>query len=141
MFPHASLWSIERDATVFHVHKSDFDVIVLGAGVVGINTAYWNLRNGKSVCVIDRQPAAGLETSFANGGQVSVSHAEPWANPSAPFKVLKWLFDSDAPLLFRPTLRHSSMALDREIPGRLPAASRRPPHHRDRQAWRSKAAA
>ena len=83
--------------------KSDFDVIVLGAGVVGINTAYWNLRNGKSVCVIDRQPAAGLETSFANGGQVSVSHAEPWANPSAPFKVLKWLFDSDAPLLFRPT--------------------------------------
>src|SRR6185503_11088802 len=83
--------------------SSDFDVIVLGAGVVGINTAYWNLRNGKSVCVIDRQPAAGLETSFANGGQVSVSHAEPWANPSAPFKVLKWLFDSDAPLLFRPT--------------------------------------
>ncbi len=82
--------------------KSDFDVIVLGAGVVGINTAYWNLRNGKSVCVVDRQPEAGLETSFANGGQVSVSHAEPWANPSAPFKVMKWLFDSDAPLLFRP---------------------------------------
>src|SRR5882757_3722903 len=80
----------------------DFDVIVLGAGVVGINAAYWNLRNGKSVCVIDRQPAAGLETSFANGGQVSVSHAEPWANPSAPLKVLKWLFDGDAPLLFRP---------------------------------------
>jgi D-amino-acid dehydrogenase len=80
----------------------DFDVIVLGAGVVGVNAAYWNLRNGKSVCVIDRQPAAGLETSFANGGQVSVSHAEPWANPSAPFKVLKWLLRDDAPLLFRP---------------------------------------
>jgi D-amino-acid dehydrogenase len=56
------------------------------------------------VCVIDRQPAAGLETSFANGGQVSVSHAEPWANPSAPFKVLKWLLKGDAPLLFRPRL-------------------------------------
>jgi D-amino-acid dehydrogenase len=82
--------------------SSDFDVIVLGAGVVGINTAYWNLRNGKSVCVIDRQPDAGLETSFANGGQVSVCHAEPWANPSAPLKVLKWLLRSDAPLLFRP---------------------------------------
>jgi D-amino-acid dehydrogenase len=81
---------------------SEFDVIVLGAGVVGVNCAYWNLRNGKSVCVIDRQPAPGLETSFANGGQVSVSHAEPWANPSAPLKVLKWLFKSDAPLLFRP---------------------------------------
>jgi D-amino-acid dehydrogenase len=82
--------------------KSDFDVIVLGAGVVGINTAYWNLRNGKSVCIVDRQPEAGLETSFANGGQVSVSHAEPWANPSAPLKVLKWLMHGDAPLLFRP---------------------------------------
>ncbi|MEJ2624413.1 MAG: D-amino acid dehydrogenase [Pseudolabrys sp.] len=84
--------------------QTDFDVIVLGAGVVGINTAYWNLRNGKSVCVIDRQPGAALETSFANGGQVSVSHAEPWANPSAPSKVLKWLFKDDAPLLFRPRL-------------------------------------
>ncbi len=83
-------------------HTSDFDVIVLGGGVVGISTAYWNLRNGRSVCVIDRQPASGLETSFANGGQVSVSHAEPWANPSAPFKVLKWLLDPEAPLLFRP---------------------------------------
>lgn len=81
---------------------SEFDVIVLGAGVVGVNCAYWNIRNGKSVCIVDRQPAAGLETSFANGGQISVSHAEPWANPSAPLKVLKWLFQSDAPLLFRP---------------------------------------
>lgn len=84
--------------------KSEFDAIVLGGGVVGINTAYWLLRAGKSVCVVDRQPAAGLETSFANGGQVSVSHAEPWANPSAPFKVLKWLLKGDAPLLFRPRL-------------------------------------
>ncbi len=89
-----------------HLTKNDFDVLVLGAGVVGINTAYWNLKNGKSVCIIDRQPAAGLETSFANGGQVSVSH-EPWANPSAPLKMLKWLFDSDAPLLFRPRLELS----------------------------------
>lgn len=79
-----------------------YDVVVLGAGIVGVTTAYWNLRNGKSVCVIDRRAAAGLETSFANGGQISVSHAEPWANPSAPFKVLKWLFDGEAPLLFRP---------------------------------------
>jgi D-amino-acid dehydrogenase len=84
--------------------SNDFDAIVLGGGVVGINTAYWLLRAGKSVCVIDRQPTAGLETSFANGGQVSVSHAEPWANPSAPLKVLKWLMKGDAPLLFRPRL-------------------------------------
>jgi D-amino-acid dehydrogenase len=81
-----------------------YDALVLGAGVVGVNTAYFLAKAGKSVCVIDRQPRAGLETSFANGGQVSVSHAEPWANPSAPSKILKWLFDDQAPLLFRPTL-------------------------------------
>jgi len=83
---------------------SDFDVIVLGAGVVGINTAYWAMRAGRKVCVIDRQPGAGLETSFANGGQISVSHAEPWANPCAPLKILKWLFDGRSPLLFRPRM-------------------------------------
>lgn len=82
--------------------STDFDVAVLGAGVVGVNAAYWLARKGQRVCVIDRQPAPGLETSFANGGQISVSHAEPWANPSAPFKIAKWLFDSDGPLLFRP---------------------------------------
>ena len=81
---------------------TDYDVIVLGAGVIGVNTAYWALRQGKRVCVVDRQGAAGLETSFANGGQISVSHAEPWANPSAPLKLIKWLFDGDGPLLFRP---------------------------------------
>lgn len=84
--------------------NKDFDVVILGAGVVGVNTAYWAMRAGKSVCVVERQPAAGLETSFANGGQISVSHAEPWANPGAPLKVLKWLFDGDAPLLFRPRM-------------------------------------
>lgn len=82
----------------------DCDIAVLGAGVIGINTAYWALRAGKSVCVIDRQPIAGIETSYANGGQISVSHAEPWANPGTPLKALKWLFDKDAPLLFRPRL-------------------------------------
>jgi D-amino-acid dehydrogenase len=58
--------------------SNSFDAVVLGAGVIGINSAYWLARAGKSVCVIDRQVAAGLETSFANGGQISVSHAEPW---------------------------------------------------------------
>ena len=79
-----------------------YDVVVLGAGVVGVTTAYWLTKAGLAVCVIDRQPQAGLETSFANGGQISVSHAEPWANPSAPFKIAKWLLDPKAPLLFRP---------------------------------------
>lgn len=76
-------------------------ITVLGAGVTGVTSAWFLRQAGHEVTVIDRQPAAGLETSFANGGQVSVSHAEPWANPSAPFKVLKWLAREDAPLLFR----------------------------------------
>jgi D-amino-acid dehydrogenase len=77
------------------------NVIVLGAGVTGVTTAWYLRQAGHDVTVIDRQPGAGLETSFANGGQVSVSHAEPWANPGAPLKVLKWLMREDAPLLFR----------------------------------------
>lgn len=76
-------------------------VIVLGAGVVGITAAWFLNKKGYEVTVIDRQANAGLETSFANGGQISVSHAEPWANPGAPAKVLKWLMKEDAPLLFR----------------------------------------
>src|SRR5437867_10642809 len=52
--------------------------------------------------VVDRQPEPALETSFANGGQISVSHSEPWANPTAPLTILKWFGREDAPLLFRP---------------------------------------
>ncbi|PTB93415.1 amino acid dehydrogenase [Marinobacter sp. B9-2] len=79
-------------------------ILVLGAGIVGITTAWYLQKQGHQVTVVDRQNRAGLETSYANGGQISVSHAEPWANPSAPLKVLKWLTRPDAPLLFRPTL-------------------------------------
>jgi D-amino-acid dehydrogenase len=76
-------------------------VIVLGAGVVGTASAWFLRKAGHEVVVVDRQPGAGLETSYANGGQISVSHAEPWANPQAPLKMLKWLAKEDAPLLFR----------------------------------------
>ena len=77
-------------------------VIVLGAGIIGTASAWFLQKTGHEVTVIDRQPGPALETSFANGGQISVSHAEPWANPAAPLKVLKWLGQEDAPLLFRP---------------------------------------
>src|SRR3954451_2062963 len=82
-------------------------VLVLGAGVVGVTTAWFLNKSGHEVTVLERRDAAGMETSFANGGQISVSHAEPWANPGAPLKVLKWLAREDAPLLFRlkPSLR------------------------------------
>jgi D-amino-acid dehydrogenase len=77
-------------------------VVVLGAGVVGVTSAWYLRQKGYDVTVVERQRKAGTETSYANGGQVSVSHAEPWANPSAPLKVLKWMTKPDAPLLFRP---------------------------------------
>ena len=76
-------------------------VIVLGAGLLGVTSAYFLRQQGHDVTVVDRQASPAAETSFANGGQISVSHAEPWANPSAPLKVLKWLGQEDAPLLFR----------------------------------------
>lgn len=78
-------------------------VLVLGAGLSGVTTAWYLRRAGFDVSVVDRQPAAGLETSFANGGQISISHPEPWANPGAPLQVLRWLGRDDAPLKFRPT--------------------------------------
>ena len=76
-------------------------VLVLGAGVVGTTSAWYLARAGHQVTVVDRQPVAGNETSYANGGQISVSHAEPWANPHVLPQVLKWLGKEDAPLLWR----------------------------------------
>jgi D-amino-acid dehydrogenase len=77
-------------------------IAVLGAGVIGVTSAWYLARAGHEVTLVDRQPQAGMETSFANGGQVSAGHAEPWARPSVLPKVLKWLGREDAPLLFRP---------------------------------------
>jgi D-amino-acid dehydrogenase len=79
-------------------------VVVLGAGIIGVSTAWHLLERGHEVTVVDRQPNAALETSFANAAQISVSYCEPWANRDAPLKALKWMFRDDAPLLFRPQL-------------------------------------
>jgi D-amino-acid dehydrogenase len=77
-------------------------VLVLGAGVIGTTTAWYLAHAGHEVTVVDRQAAAGMETSFANGGQISAAHAEPWAKPAMVPKILRWLGREDAPLLFRP---------------------------------------
>ena len=98
-------------------------VLVLGAGVVGVCSAWYLAKAGHEVTVLDRQPAAALETSFANGGQISVSHSEPWSNPHAPLRALSWMGREDAPLLFRlrwdPALFDWSLRFLRECtPGR-----------------------
>ena len=77
-------------------------VLVLGAGVIGTTSAWYLAQAGHEVTVIDRHDDAGMETSFANGGQISAGHAEPWAKPSIVPKILRWLGREDAPLLFRP---------------------------------------
>ena len=78
-------------------------VMVLGAGLSGVTTAWYLQQAGFQVSLVDRQPEAARETSFANGGQISISHPEPWANPGAPWQILRWLGRDDAPLKFRPT--------------------------------------
>ncbi len=77
-------------------------VAVLGGGVIGISTAYYLARAGAEVVVVDRQPGAALETSFANAGQVSPGYSTPWAAPGIPLKAIKWLFQEHAPLQIRP---------------------------------------
>lgn len=79
-------------------------IIILGAGIIGVSTAWHLLEQGHEVTVVDRQPDAAMEASFANAAQISVSYCEPWANRDAPLKALKWMFSKEAPLLFRPKL-------------------------------------
>lgn len=76
-------------------------VAVLGAGVIGVAAAWYLRQDGHEVRVLDRREGPGLETSFANGGQISASHALPWAGPGVPLQALKWMLREDAPLLFR----------------------------------------
>ncbi len=76
-------------------------VLVLGAGIVGTVTGYYLAQGGEAVTVVDRQPAAGLETSFANGGLVTPSMSDPWAAPGTPLGILRWLGNEDAPFLLR----------------------------------------
>ncbi|MEH6489154.1 D-amino acid dehydrogenase [Hyphomonas oceanitis] len=77
-------------------------VVVLGAGVVGVTTAYYASVAGHDVTVIDRQSGPALETSFANAGEISPGYAAPWAAPGIPLKALKWLLMEHAPLVVQP---------------------------------------
>jgi len=79
-------------------------ILILGAGVIGTTSAYYLARAGHEVTVVDRQPGAGLETSFGNAGELSYGYSSPWAGPGIPLKAIKWLTMVDGPLVIRPML-------------------------------------
>ena len=77
-------------------------IVILGAGVVGITSAWYLVQAGHEVVVVDRQPGPALETSFANAGEISPGYASPWAAPGIPMKAIRWLMMRHAPLILRP---------------------------------------
>ncbi len=77
-------------------------VIILGSGVVGVASAWYLVRAGHAVTVLDRQPEARMETSFANAGQVSPGYSAPWAGPGVPLKAIRWLLMRHRPLVVWP---------------------------------------
>ena len=79
-------------------------VLVLGSGITGVTSAWYLAEQGHEVVVIDRQPDAAEETSFANAGQLSFGMSSPWAAPGIPLKAIKWMFQSHAPFKVRPSL-------------------------------------
>ncbi len=79
-------------------------IVVLGAGVIGVTSAYYLAKAGFEVTVLERQPGPALETSFANAGEISPGYASPWAGPDVPLKAVGWLLDRYGPLSIRPQL-------------------------------------
>ena len=80
------------------------NIAIIGAGITGITTAYQLLERGYTVSVFDKNRYAAMETSFANGGQLSACNAEVWNSWSTIGKGIKWMLKKDAPLLFSPKL-------------------------------------
>ncbi|MEM8654298.1 MAG: D-amino acid dehydrogenase, partial [Pseudomonadota bacterium] len=95
-------------------------IAVIGAGITGITTAYALARRGYAVSVFDRNRYAAMETSFANGGQLSASNAEVWTRWGTVFKGLKWMMKSDAPLLVNPTPSWHKLSWMAEFMGNIP---------------------
>ena len=81
------------------------EFIVLGAGVIGVTTAWYLRAQGHDVRVVERRSGPALETSFGNAGQISAHASEPWANPQTPSMLPRWLLQDDAPLVWRPRAR------------------------------------
>lgn len=76
-------------------------IVVIGAGIVGVTTAYEFAERGHEVTLVERREGAGLETSYANGGQLGAGEVAPWAGPEVPWQALRWLGRADAPFRLR----------------------------------------
>ncbi len=85
-------------------------IAILGSGVIGVSAAWYLAQAGHEVTVIDRQPEPGLETSFANAGQISPGMSAPWASPDTPRKAIVWLLMRHSPLVVWPLLDPALMA-------------------------------
>jgi D-amino-acid dehydrogenase len=85
-------------------------ILILGSGIIGVTTAYYLARSDHEVMVADRQSAAGMETSFANAGQVSPGYSAPWAGPGVPIKAVRWLLIKYRPLVLWPRPDHALAA-------------------------------
>ena len=79
-------------------------ILILGSGVIGTTAAWYLSRAGHEVSVVDRQSAPGMETSFANAGEVSPGYSAPWAGPGVPVKAIKWLLMQHSPLVIQPLM-------------------------------------
>lgn len=84
-------------------------ITIIGSGLLGITTAYFLSQQGQQVVVLDRQNGPGLETSYANGGMLTPSQAEPWNSPGILSKLIRWLGKENSPFLLRPKALFSSL--------------------------------
>ena len=99
-------------------------VAVLGAGITGVTTAYALAKRGVNVTLIERHRYAAMETSYANGGQLSASHAEVWNHKATIWNALKWMARRDAPLLLNPTPGWHKLSWFAEFLAAMPAYER-----------------
>ena len=95
-------------------------VIVLGAGIVGVTSAYFLAKSNCQVTLIEQNPEAGLETSFANGSLITPSMSDPWASPEIPRFIFKWMGREDSPFL---VLALSTKRFDRTAEKRINSRS------------------
>ena len=95
-------------------------IAVIGAGITGITTAYALAKRGFAVTLLEKHRYAAMETSFANGGQLSASNAEVWTHWSTILKGIKWMLKSDAPLLVNPKPSWHKLSWFAEFIGSIP---------------------